>query len=758
MNYGTIERVQAEHSGSNRRKAREARGGRCDVGLKMAFCIGLALISLRAGAEPEGGVGAVSAETPPSAPAADSQPTDVPRKGIDEIVVTAERRAETLQNVPMSITALAGEDLRAAGVLDTRALEFQTPSLSVSSNGPAGSLYLRGIGSDQLGVGSEGSTSIYLDDVYLGRQQNALSTLLDVQRVEVLRGPQGTLYGRNSVGGAIKIVSAVPTSDSFAKVGLSVGNYDAAGVEAVINGPIVPDKLMGRVAALWDYHEGYVKDINPAATRRLDDGNILRLRASTRYLPSDDLTVDLSADYSKDRGTGPVSKVLTAGTANALGARLIPDPYTVNFNIQNARVVEDWGLTSNVAWDLGALSLRSITGYRRNRWSEDIDSDGTEVPQQEVVWAERQQQFSQELQLTSAASEKFDWIGGLYYFYESSHFDVALLRPLDPALFAIRLPSQNKTNAFAVFTDGTYHVTDRFRVKGGLRYSYEKKDDDVSLLLNDGILGGQFPGNAAWQAVTPQAVLEYQAAARTLLYASVTRGFKSGGFNSVGSGEKFDPEYLWSYEVGMKSQWLDNLLQVNADSFYYNYRNLQVTRWIDNLTQIQNAARARVVGGELEVVALPTAGLNISLGLSLLNAEYTDYVTSNPATINEPPSNLAGNKLRNAPGVTANIAAEYTHRVPLGGALTWRLDYHWQSRVFFDPFNQPMVQQEPYGIAGARVTYASPTDRIHVSAFGKNIFNREYFTTVFRFDSTGYNYLAQVGEPRTYGVRVDLRY
>lgn len=679
-------------------------------------------------------------------------------RGIEEVIVTAEKRESNLQRVPISITAFTAEDLQGGGVEDSWGLQLRTPSLSISSNGPAGHLYIRGIGSDQLGVGTEGSTSIYLDDVYMGRTQNALSTLLDVQQIEVLRGPQGTLYGRNSVGGAIKIRSALPTRDYQAHGALEIGDYDKRRFEAVVSGPIVNDRLLFRFAGLTSQRDGFVKNINPNARGALQDEDVVRLRASTRYLPSDRLTLDVSADYYHDKSTGPVSKVLTPGTGAGLGAVFIPDPYTVNFDVQNTRDLENWGVTSNIVQDLGSMSFRSVTGYRENEWFQDLDSDGTEIAQQQVVWGEKQKQFSQELQLSSNGDTRLDWLVGLYYFWEHADFDVSLLRPLDAGLFNITLPSSNKTNAYAAFAQGTYHLNDALRVTAGIRYSDEKKDHVVETFINDGISLGRSPGKKSWAAVTPKVGLEYQATPRALLYVSATRGFKSGGFNSVGGGESFDPEHLWSYEGGLKTQWLNNLLQVNGGIFYYSYDDMQVTRWTQNLTAVENAAKAHVTGGEIEIVALPFKGLDISIGASVLDAKYDKYITANPANIGEPPRDLKGNTLRNAPEATLSTVAQYTHPVGQQGALTWRVEYQWQGKTYFDPFNQPIVQQDPFSVVNARLTYAAAGDRFSVSAYGKNLFDEEYFTAVFRFDSTGFNHLANVGDPRTYGLRVDVRF
>ena len=676
---------------------------------------------------------------------------------LEEIVVTAQKRNENLQDVALSITAFTDEELKASGIQDTWDLMLRTPGMALSTNGANAHLYLRGVGSDILGVGNEPSSAIYLDGVYLGRSQNAVTTLLDTERIEVLRGPQGTLYGRNVVGGALMLYSKRPTDEFEAEGSLEFGNFDTIRFKGAMGGSLVPDKVNARVAILKADRDGFVDNINPAASiAKLQDEDRIGVRASiqTFFTPNFDLLV--SADYLRDESSGPPSKVFTPGLANTVGgAVLIPDLFTVNMDSDNVREIENWGIHATATWDAGPVIAKTLVAYRTNFWDLFIDSDGTEVSQQDVAWNEDQEQVSVEFQLLSDSDGPLEWVAGFYYFWEDSQSTATIIQPTNGIRFD--LPSENLTNAYAGFGQASYWITEKIKLTAGVRYSWEEKVHLVDFLFN----GAPFlsnPGKESWDAWTPTFGIDYKLNDDILLYFKATRGFKSGGFNSVGvAGEQFDPEIIWAYEIGMKSQWLDNRLQLNTGAFYYDYTNLQVTRWTQTFTAVENAAQAEIFGGEIEVTALPVSDLELTVGIALLDATYKGYVTADPAQLALGPVDLSGNTLRDAPEFTASIVAQYTWPIRFG-SLTLHGEYQYQSEIFFNPFNEDEVKQSGFDTAGARLSFDSNDGRWGVAVFGRNIFDDEYKTTVFRFDSTGFNTLGNVGQPRTFGIELTARY
>jgi iron complex outermembrane receptor protein len=681
---------------------------------------------------------------------------DLGSNPLEEVVVIAEKRAESLQDVALSITAFTENELRAFGVQTTWDLMERTPGMMLSVNGPNAHLYLRGVGSDILGVGNEPSSAIYMDGIYLGRSQNAVATLLDVESVEVLRGPQGTLYGRNAVGGALLIINNRPTDRFEAEGRFQYGNLDKTYFQGSISGPLIRDRVNGRLAILKSDQDGFVDNEFPGAGREQGDDSF-GVRGALEASITDDLDLYLSADYIINKESGPVSKVLTPGLANEAGAVFIPDFHTVNLDVDNERELKNYGILGELTWDLGAVLAKAIVGHRDNRWDDRQDSDGTEIAQQILEWEETQDQQSVELQLLSDSDSDFEWVVGTYAFWEDSALDVALIRPIDPFLSLIEVNATNETDAYAAFGQASYWISKQLKATAGLRYSWEEKDHIADLGIN-GLLLLSTPGKESWDAWTPKFGLNFYWSDATLLYFTATNGFKSGGFNSVGGGESFDPEYLWAYEIGMKTQFLDRRAQLNIGAFYYDYSDLQVTRWTQNLTVVENAAQATIIGSEIELLTNPVQGLELSLGISLLDAEYDEYETFNPAFLDLGLQDLSGNKLRDAPDFTANLMAQYSIPVAEFGALTLRGEYNYQSEVFFSPFNERDVRQSGYELVNVRATLRPNNDRWEVSLWGRNILDEDYLTTAFRFDSTGFNVLGNVGAARTYGIDVGIRF
>jgi len=662
---------------------------------------------------------------------------------IEEIIVVAQKREENLQSVPISISAFGAAALYARMIESITDMSGPTPGLIVSGNLRSAQIFIRGIGSGDISIGTDGSSAVYLDGVYLGRTEMALTEFLDVERVEVLRGPQGTLYGRNAVGGAINVLSKPPTDELWLSGSVLAGNFNRLRVRGTASGPI-SEKVRGRVSFVDQNRDGFVTNGLPGAPREFfHDEDYFGARGSLVLDLNDSIDVSIGADYSHSDDNGKVNiNFMPADFMVAAGMTPVVDPFTVFEDMPVFHDLKNYGGHVTVAWNLGTYELKSISSYRKVEEVALFDSDGTEIFVVFVDLARNQQQFSQELRLLSPADERFNWIAGVFYFYEDADQDFDVVFPG----FLLPLSATNQTDAYAAYFQGSLQLSDRLAVTAGLRYSYEEKDGSNA--------GGPISGS--WNQATPKLLVEYHANEAVLLYASATKGFKSGGFNSLGiQSSTFDEETVWAYEGGIKSLWFDSRLRINASVFYYDYSGLQV-QTVDATTLeviLENAASSSITGGEIEVTAQPVDDLTLELWLAFLDAEYDVFNGFDPilgGTID-----LSGNSLRSAPDLSFGVAAQYQINLAKHGSVTLRGEYQWQDDVFFNQFEDPLIGQQSFGLLNARVTWVTANERFGVSLFAKNITDEAYFSTGITF---GFGPLGIIADPRTYGIELTLAY
>ncbi|MCZ6719669.1 MAG: TonB-dependent receptor, partial [Gammaproteobacteria bacterium] len=663
---------------------------------------------------------------------------------IEEIIVVAQKREENLQSVPIAMSAYDATALDARAIESITDMSNPTPGLIVSGNLRSAQIFIRGIGSEDISIGTEGSTAVYLDGVYLGRTEMALTEFLDVERVEVLRGPQGTLYGRNAVGGAINVLSKPPTDELWLSGSVLAGNFHRLRVRGTASGPI-SEKVRGRVSFVDNNHDGFVTNGLPGAPRKFfHDEDYFGARSSLVLDLNDSIDVSIGADYSRSDDNGKVNiNFMTPDFLVAAGATPVVDPFTVFQDMPVFHDLENYGGHVTVAWNLGTYALKSISSYRKVEEVALFDSDGTEAFGVFVDLARNQQQFSQELRMLSPADERFSWIAGLFYFYEDADQKFDLWFP-GPSL--LPLSATNQTDAYAAYFQGSLQLSDRLAATAGLRFSYEEKEGSNA--------GG--PISDSWNEATPKLLVEYYANEAVLLYASATKGFKSGGFQSLGiQPSTFDEEIVWAYEGGIKSLWFDSRLRINASVFFYDYSDLQV-QTVDETTLevfIENAASSSITGGEIEVTAQPSDDLTLELWLAFLDAEYDEFIGLDP--ILGGAIDLSGNSLRSAPDLSFGVAAQYQLNLAIHGSVTLRGEYQWQDDVFFNQFEDPLIGQQSFGLLNARVTWVTANERFGVSLFAKNITNEAYFSTGITF---GFGPLGVIADPRTYGIELTVAY
>ncbi len=685
-------------------------------------------------------------------------------EGIDEIVVTAQYRSENIQRVPLAISSVSGDDLAAAGVSDLTGLSANVPGLYLSSYSTLSpQLFIRGVGSNDDGITSEGAVGVYLDGVYVGRASSALFDLFDLDRVEVLRGPQGTLYGRNTNGGAIKIVTAQPGPNFNAAVEVGYGSFDQRTLRGLVSGAL-GDNVYAKLSGSYRGRDGWTRDT--ATGVRLNDEDSASLRGQLRIEPASGVDATLSLDYSRDRPTSTFKEVV-GGTLFGLYQES-PDPFVGSYDLPGAFIRRDIaGASVAINWDTGPAVLSVISAYRDTDIHYTEDYDSTPFPVVQLDTRQRAKQFTQELRLVSEEGESsFSWIAGAFYLRDRGRSLDQFILPffgLDDEITS----ASTQTSSIAAFGEFSLRVTDRLQLTVGARYTHERKQlavqrtyrpQDGSPLIDFVPLTDTA---ISFDNFSPRLVVEYQATEDVLGYASVTRGFKSGGFNNfpanaIAAATAFSPENITAYEVGLKVTAFDRRLRVNSAAFYYDYSDLQVFAPIDTggalpVIQITNAAKASVKGLEIELTATPVHGVTVELNYAHLLSRYRRFLFN--------AVDLAGNTLPRAPRDTVTASLEWAGSIAGDTQLRLRGEYVYSSNLFFTPFNDPDLQTGRFGLLNASATLALGGGHWTLSVYGRNLTNKHYLghgidAIANFFDlKTG-----QLAAPRQYGITLGWRY
>lgn len=693
--------------------------------------------------------------------------------GIDDIVVTAQKRSENLQSVPISIYALSGDSIAKAGLNDVYDLASYAPSFKSDNVGPADPTFtMRGIGSNERGAGSDRSVVVFLDDIYIGRSSGTVFELYDIERIEMLRGPQGTLSGRNVVGGAINIVTKKPTERFSAAAEVTLGNYDLRQAKARVNG-----KLAEGVAASLSFttrsRDGFY---TYAPTGKDTDGiNSTNLRSKIAITASDNLEILLSGDVSRFRQDGVSAKPFGVGnyTRNTLGYTPLPDPWTIETSRRGYAEVDLWGLSAraDLTTDVGILT--SITGYRHVLSDSAQDSIGLPAGYFLSYLSAREKSdfFSQELRMASLPdSGPLTWVVGFYFLRDDVHRLEGYDRDFKGQTSRPLWNQDARTTSISGFAQGTYKLTDRLNLTAGVRYTHD--DKRLHNILTDESGGtatnGLTPGISAFDvsvqknfnAFTPKVTIDFSPSEDALIYATVSKGFKSGGFQGLAptaaaASRAFFPEIAWNYEIGTKTRWFDNRLQINLAGFYMDYQDLQVSNRIltipgdqsSALRILTNASDAVVKGIELEVLAKPVPGLTLSGNYAYLDTEVKKFIIGTDGT------DLSGNRLGKAPKNAFTISGSYVKSVGENSEISFNADYVYQSSMFFFIENTPTAEEPAYGILNGRITYT--LNNWSFTLFGRNITDKLYRTKTV---PVGDGAFSGFGDPATYGVTVGYKF
>jgi iron complex outermembrane receptor protein len=697
--------------------------------------------------------------------------------GIADIVVTAQKRAENVQDIPLAITAVSGDTLAERQVTGVDALATIAPSVNFGTYGGSARIAVRGIGFDTVNPGAEGRIAYHVDGVYISRPGAQLGTFFDVERVEVLRGPQGTLYGRNATGGSINVITRQPTREPSGYANLTVGNFGRVAVDAALSGALT-DGVSARIAVMSNNRGGYGK--NEFTGNDIDDANQRGARVMLRLEPTEALTIDLSGDYYRENDHaygihyfGQYSPAIPLRGV-VLGGHTASRLRNINSEFDPKNDRELYGFSGTATLDLGDVTLKSITAYRHSDYRVLTELDQTELPLTIFPFFERAHQFSEELQL-SGKFGRSNWIVGGYYFKENIYGGSQVTRNLavvggpNRMTNGYRAEGETDTEAMAIFGQIDFALTDAIKLIAGARYNHETIDirdqfqldfvRDYSPTASLNNLPG-FPRSATTSnnAFTPKLGVEYNAGNDLLLYATVSKGFKSGGFNLGVNVPAFSPEKIWAYEGGVKFTTADRALRANLAGFYYDYKNLQVSKVINSQVITENAASASLYGAELELTAIPVEGLQLDGTLSYLHSEYKDFVSADPGNLAAGPRNLAGNQLTQAPKFTMNAGMQYSWP-SLGGELTLRGEANHVSRVYFTAFNVNQVSQAANTKFNAFLTYRSGDDHWSGTLFARNITDKVTRANGLMSSAVvGAPVTGSVSAPRTFGATIGYRF
>lgn len=695
---------------------------------------------------------------------------------LQEVIVTAQKRAENLQKVPLTVIALSGAELQRAGVNSAQGLTGLVPGLEVGNFGSTTTFTMRGITSNTDPNLGDSPTAFHIDGVYQGRPAAASGLFYDIQRIEVLSGPQGTLYGKDSTGGTINVITNKP---SFSGVSASVtqefGSYDLYRTTGFLNVPI-SDTWAVRFAFQTLRHKGYL-------ATGYDDADDIAGRVHVLWQPSDSFSALLTQDYFHQGGVGqgqvPIAELPGDGWGN--------DPWAVNLPISQQQFPEA-GFTAksnnvsaqtalHLTWNLGFADLISVSAYHHLHLDSTAYLNGTPSLQTET-----DQEISQELRLQSAGDSKMKWAAGLYYHKEHQTNDLFFYDQAGAGVDSDQIFPKIDTPSYALFGQATYPILPRWRVTAGLRANEDKKTVDgnisqynwtvlnpptdipvtVPLVVDRTTLAAPvdcYGNGQLLSAICPQAApngsltarrvtwrvgSDFDLAPSSMVYFNVSTGYKEGGLDAAAPPNNvYQPETITAYEIGSKNRFLNDTLQVNLDAFYYDYKNYQVDELEYFLGQygglvfgdfITNAASARHKGVDLETEWLVTPHDRLSLNVSWLDARFTNFqfpLPANPAgptlDANGNPiveyADLSGYREYDAPEWTGTLTYQHTWLLPNQAQFSFYVQSHAETFYWGFPDHQPDSRQPSYHRTGVTLEYSSPTDRYEVRAYVHNLEN-----------------------------------
>lgn len=733
----------------------------------------------------------------PVAQGEEGKAEDTSSFALEEITVTARKRSENLQNTPISITAFTANDLENRQISSIADIDEATPNLVFDTAAPssgsnsAASVFIRGVGQVDFAPTTDPGVGIYVDGVYYARAIGAALDFLDLERISVLRGPQGTLFGRNTIGGALNIVSKKPTEEFGGDTSVTIGSANHIDVSTNINLPI-SDTLLTKISAGTRNQDGYVTNLASPAAPKLGDNNSSSIRGSVLWMPSDNVVVQLNADYTREREQSAPNVLIAVDPTRAFpgfhnnakigdcatpetnpacfSSNYIGSPFTTYSAQKSASEIDYWGVALTVDWDMDAFSVKSITAYRNLQSFSTRDADHAPMVIFETEDTIDQDQFSQELQFSGQAlGDKLTWLLGLYYFEEEANNN----NLVDISVGTFRSGGLVKNDNKAVFFNATYDVTDDLHVTAGLRFTKENKSFTPDQVLLTDVAAGpgvtipagtrvlpQVEKKTSIDDWTPHLNISYDISEDMMVYGTYSKGFKSGGFTqrvfpplvpALGQDPaevipSYAPEFVTSYEVGIKSSFWDNRGRLNIAAFYSDYSDMQILIREAVASVTVNAGEATMKGFEAEITLLPVEGLTLQGGIGYLDAKY-DTLGASAVGV------TVDSKFANAPELSVSGSAAYTMELT-SGTLTPRIDGIYTSKVYNDAINTLEVVQDGFLLLNANLTYETADESWRVVLGVRNLTDEVYLNSASANMNTGGYVEGTYARPREWSLTV----
>ncbi|MBC2666983.1 TonB-dependent receptor [Novosphingobium flavum] len=689
----------------------------------------------------------------------DSAANQADNGGIQDIVVTAQRRSERMQDVPIAVTAIGGEELKQRGIQSSADLATSVPSLSFNTQlGGLGQPRIRGVGTAASGPGLENPVAVYIDGFYYGAQTGALLNLRDVSQVAVLKGPQGTLFGRNATGGLIQITSRDPSQELTGDVSATYGSFDTVGADVYLAGGLTDGVANGLTFHMDNQYTGYGKNFfNGLGTQT---HRSYAVRDKLVITPDEATKITLQGAYSYYTGANTsMQKVANITPAYPAGF----GPWDVYLNTQPTLTTKLYSLGATIQRDIGGVRLTSLTGYVNSRFVTTIDAD--QLPANNVVidFDVKDKSLSQELQLSSLGSGPVTWVAGLYYYRARSGY-----LPIITRLYAfgstLTLNSHSDLDSYAGYAQATYKIGDRTNLTGGLRYTIDDRSfDAVNTAVSSSTTTTTASDSHVFRKVTWRLSLDHHFTPSILGYVSYNRGFKSGFYEpQTLPALLLLPETLDAYEVGLKTDLFDRKVRFNIAAYYNDYKNVQVTQIYNSRQTVFNGDGAKMYGFDADLTVAPTSNLELTAGVSLIHGRYGAFqqaFLSTPNLVSATGGNVVtlgplapGKRIQNTPDFTLDLGFNYTIPTSIGDFSLGGTFYH-NSGYFSEPENR--VRQSDYNLVGASLRWRSTDKKYDIQVVGKNLGNVAYAAQL-NASGTGDN--RQTAAPRTIMITAGVHF
>lgn len=686
---------------------------------------------------------------------------------LETVVVTAQKRAQSLQDVPISMTVIGEETLEKSRIRSLFDLQQSVPNFEAAPLPGTPAITVRGVGGGGRNIGFDTRVGVYLDGIYVGQAQALNQPLFDIEQVEVLRGPQGYLFGRNTVAGAVNITSRAPTKNVEGSLRAVVGNYGAVEGYATVSGPL-SDSVLGKISVATENRDGYSTNIFNG--QKLDDLKRLTTRGQLAFLVSDKLKVNLYGDYSDTKQNSILGEPTTSFSDRPLPGGPLPHRQ-VNFNTTPYINAKLSGLSMNINYALdNGSTLTSITGYRDTHQDRANDTDYSPKDILSILYVDDFKQTSQEFRVVSSNSGSVRYVGGIYYLHEKADTVRRALSGTDAGL--IRQPvGLVGTNAGSVDTKTTalfgaldYDIVKSLTLNLGGRYTSEKKDFFYN--LNGGATLGiatlvDYRDNRSENKFTPTVGVTFAASKDTNLYAKYSTGFKSGGWNAdfvrqtqINDGLGFNTETVKSYEVGVKGKLLDGRMQYDLAAFTSDFDNYQTFFFVPlangtAILQLKNAAKVKSEGLEGSIRVRVTQNLKFGVNLGLLKTKYKSFPNAGGIGVD-----FTGQDVPDTPKMTAAVNVDYSIPAPgLGGQFDLYADYSHRDSTFQ---GTGLAQLSTRDLTNMRIAFSPANGKWALSVWGRNLTNQDYIIATGR-DFLGNNFVTR-GLPRTFGMEAKYNF